>query len=235
MQGFLFINKNDNLDLFTSFFETPFLKEKNNLKIHELKQKTSTLHTLRNYIKDKGYKKIAFEGNDVTLLTLKFLIEKLNVEIIPIDLSQIRSIKNEEQIKKLKFAAKAIDNVFLKTRNYIKKERTNLTEIDVDRFIRKAAIDEGGEVSFNVIVASGKNGKYPHAIPTKKNLQENELITIDCGIKIDSYCSDMTRMLSLGKPSFENQKIYNEIIQSQKQSYEAIKKGISFFKLTHIL
>ena len=89
----------------------------------------------------------------------------------------------------------------------------------------------GGELAFGIIVASGPNGKFPHAQPTRRKLKEGELITIDVGIKLDNYCSDLTRMLSLGKISDQKQQLYNYVLEAQKKAVALVKAGTAFIKV----
>ena len=47
--------------------------------------------------------------------------------------------------------------------------------------------------SFDPIIASGPNGAKPHASPTDRVIERNELVVCDFGCIVDGYCSDMTR------------------------------------------
>ena len=57
--------------------------------------------------------------------------------------------------------------------------------------------------SFDTIVASGPRSALPHAQPTEKRLQKNELVVLDLGAILRHYCSDLTRTVYLGRAPAE--------------------------------
>ena len=85
-------------------------------------------------------------------------------------------------------------------------------------------ITQNGE-SFEAIVASGENSSKPHATPTDRKIKERDVITIDMGCKINGYCSDMTRTIFVGKPTEEQENIYNIVLENQKRVLNEIREG----------
>ena len=57
--------------------------------------------------------------------------------------------------------------------------------------------------SFETIVASGPRSALPHAQPTEKRLQKNELVVLDLGAILRHYCSDLTRTVYVGRAPAE--------------------------------
>jgi Xaa-Pro aminopeptidase len=67
------------------------------------------------------------------------------------------------------------------------------------------------------IVGSGLNSAYPHHQTSDRTLKSGEPILFDLGSKLEGYCSDITRMAFLGKPSarfVEIHKIVNDAVQA---------------------
>ncbi len=64
------------------------------------------------------------------------------------------------------------------------------------------------DISFEPIVASGKNSSMPHAIPTDKKIESGDIITIDFGCIYKGYCSDMTRTIFVDYVKEEYKKVY---------------------------
>jgi Xaa-Pro aminopeptidase len=46
---------------------------------------------------------------------------------------------------------------------------------------------------------------------------------LDFGVKLDNYCSDMTRTVFFGKASNEEKKMYNTVLTAQEKAIEYIK------------
>ena len=55
-------------------------------------------------------------------------------------------------------------------------------------------------MSFETIVASGARSALPHGRATVALLPSRGFLTLDFGIILGGYCSDMTRTVYLGKP-----------------------------------
>ena len=100
-----------------------------------------------------------------------------------------------------------------------------MTEKQIAKLI-KDYYDENAEgESFDTIVASGENTSMPHAVPTERQIQEKDIITIDMGCKVNGYCSDMTRTIFVGEVLPEVKPIYDLVLKNQKQTLEEYKEG----------
>jgi Xaa-Pro aminopeptidase len=75
-------------------------------------------------------------------------------------------------------------------------------------------------------VASGPNGALPHAVPTNRKIRVKEPIIFDVGIRMNGYCSDMTRTIFLGSPGPKFKKIYRIVRQAQLAALQSVLPGI---------
>lgn len=73
----------------------------------------------------------------------------------------------------------------------------------------------------------GENSSKPHAIPTDRVIQEQDIITIDMGCKINGYCSDMTRTIFVGGITQEQQQVYDLVLNNQIKALNEIFEGAS--------
>lgn len=89
------------------------------------------------------------------------------------------------------------------------------------RFFRNGA--EG--LAFPVIILSGPNTSLPHGFPGDRRFQAGDFITMDIGVKIGGYCSDMTRTFALGSATEEMQQVYAKVLEAQKAGIAAIAPG----------
>ena len=71
-------------------------------------------------------------------------------------------------------------------------------------------------MSFETIVTSGVRSALPHGKPTGAVLPRRGFLTLDFGIILGGYCSDMTRTVFLGKPKTEERSAYNAVLEAAR-------------------
>ena len=175
---------------------------------------------------------VGFEENFVTYAKYKKIMHKYKVNnLIEADsiISQIRSIKDDDEIKNIKTACEVTDKCFKFLLKYIKP---GLTEKQIARKIEEFFKQKTEGLAFSTIVASGENSSKPHAIPTERKIQNKDIITIDMGCKVNGYCSDMTRTIFIGKPTEEQKRVYDLVLKVQKRVLDEIKDGANLKTLS---
>jgi Xaa-Pro aminopeptidase len=80
--------------------------------------------------------------------------------------------------------------------------------------------------AFETIVAFGPRTALPHAHPTRRKLEANELLLIDMGCALNGYASDMTRMAFLGTPTPRIRKLYKAVAEAQRAGLGAVRAGM---------
>ena len=160
---------------------------------------------------------------DSTLFEEKLGVEVLRDKTLSENISQMRSIKSEEEIGFIKAAQKLTDDTFSYILPRIETGRTEKEiMLDMEFFMRKNG-SEG--VSFDFIVVSGKNSSLPHGVPTDKKIEKGDFITMDFGAVINGYCSDMTRTVAVGNVTDEQKKVYNTVLAAQEAAIRAACAG----------
>ena len=104
------------------------------------------------------------------------------------------------------------------------KRKKFKTENDIKFYLEKFALNNNTELSFPPIVASGKNTRNPHHQTSNQKLKKGFLL-LDFGVSYQNYCSDMTRMLYLGKPSPKEVVMYNFLLDVQEKTIKNLKIG----------
>ncbi|MDY0161690.1 aminopeptidase P family protein [Desulfobotulus sp.] len=88
--------------------------------------------------------------------------------------------------------------------------------------------DLGAEgLSFPSIVAGGVNAAKPHAHPSENLFTEKAPVLFDWGIKLQGYCSDITRTFFLGKPDTRFMPLFDVVKTAQQRAIAAIRDGVS--------
>ena len=178
---------------------------------------------------------VGFEENYVTYAKYKEYMHKFKINNL-VETENIiekqRMIKDEEEIKYLKTACEITDKCFSHIIEYIKPGMTEKEiALEIDNYYNKNA--EG--VSFETIVASGENSSKPHAVPTERIIQKEDIITIDMGCKYKGYCSDMTRTIFVGKVPEHIKPVYDIVLKNQQQILDEMKDGANTRLLTKMV
>lgn len=178
---------------------------------------------------------VGFEEGYVTYAKYKEYMHKFKINNLVETENAIekqRMIKDEEEIKNIKTACEITDKCFSHILEFIKPGMTE-KEIayEIDSFYNKNA--EG--TSFDTIVASGENSSKPHAVPSDRKIQEEDIITIDMGCKYNGYCSDMTRTVFVGNVPEYIKPIYDLVLKNQMQILDEMKEGANTRMLTKMV
>ena len=199
------------------------LDKKPNLKL------ISTKILKTNWEKNITNKKIKSIGINKETLTLKFLekIKKIypNAKLIDIStkLKELRAQKTPSEIKKITKACKITTNAFNHLTNNFNKNKLK-TEQDIAYFLEKYIREQGAELSFPTIVASNKNSSIPHHLTSNQKLTKGPLL-LDFGACYQNYCSDMSRVLFIGKPTKIQKEKYTLLLKTQTSTINQIKNN----------
>ncbi len=138
---------------------------------------------------------------------------------------EMREVKDAMEIKALKASADMLSEIL---NEIIATLKPGITEKEVAWQIEGLAREAGAEgLAFPSIVASGPNSALPHAVPTDRKLRGKEPIILDVGVRLDGYCSDITRTVFLGEPGPEFRKIYRTVRQAQLTALKEIMPGVA--------
>ncbi|MBU0981314.1 aminopeptidase P family protein [Patescibacteria group bacterium] len=172
-------------------------------------------------------KVVEFEPSDLTVDELNRWKKRLKgIKLIPQKqtIDEKRKIKDSKEIKLLHISQKLNLKAMERTRILLKP---GVTELEIAWLIKKLAHDLGADdVSFEPIVAFGSHSAIPHHQNTSRRLKKTDIALIDMGIKYKGYLSDLTRTHFIGKPSSEQNAVFEKVLSAQKAAIKAIKPGI---------
>lgn len=178
---------------------------------------------------------VGFEENYVTYAGYKELIRKYKINNL-VETEHIiekqRMIKDKEEISNIQQACEITDQCFSYILSYI---RPGMTEKQIAEEIDEYYKRRTDGLAFETIVASGENTSKPHAVPTDRKIQEQDIITIDMGCKVNGYCSDMTRTFFVGSVPEDIKPVYDLVLKNQVQTLEEMKDGASTRLLTKMV
>lgn len=190
---------------------------------------TNFSESLKNLIKNNNIKNVIIEQSFVTLHQFEFfknIFNDLKVSVINNDvldkmISDLRMIKSDIEIRKIKAAQEISESAFNEILKEIKPEATEQQIANKLEYLIKL---KGAEaVAFDLIVLSGKNTSLPHGMPSKKKIEKGDFVTIDMGATFKGYRSDMTRTIAVGDVSTIQKEVYNMVLKAQLNALSKVK------------
>jgi len=138
---------------------------------------------------------------------------------------QLRLVKDESELELMSEAALTGCRLFEEILEFL---RPGVAEQDVAAELEHRARRLGAEgMSFDTIVASGPRSALPHGRASAAPLPRRGFVTLDFGIILKGYCSDMTRTVFLGSPRPGERKAYEAVREAQENAVDAVAPGAS--------
>ncbi len=174
-------------------------------------------------------KRLAFEGGRIAFHGYEALKAELSlgvtIEPVPLWIEEQRMVKSPEEIELIRRSVVTNSRAF---EAVLKKIRPGLRERDVAAELEYQMRRAGAErPAFETIVASGPRSALPHAHPTSQRLTGNQLLLIDMGATQEGYTSDMTRVISLGKPKPAWKRIHRAVLEAQLAAIATVREGVT--------
>ncbi len=188
------------------------------------------------WLRARGATRCAFDARHTTVAALETLRAVLPKElgaaarrgffVATEDLvAKLREIKDDGEIAKIRRAAELGCTLFEGVLVHMVPGRR---EVEVALELEYAARQAGAEaMSFETIVASGKRSALPHGRATTQELPRRGFATLDFGVVLDGYCSDMTRTVHLGRPTPRARAVYAAVLEAQEAAVTAVGPGVT--------
>ncbi len=140
-------------------------------------------------------------------------------------LSRLRGVKEAREIEAVRRAAAMTDAAL---EAVVAEGLVGRTEAEVAWQIREELHRRGAEgPSFDPVVAAGPRAALAHAIPGERRIVSGELVVVDCGARVDGYCSDITRTFAAGAVREELRRIYAIVLEAQLAALAALRPGVT--------
>lgn len=165
------------------------------------------------FFDEKGFNNIGLEENGISISKYLMLSNHFRVKSVGDKIVELRSIKDVDEIEKIKLACSITDEILEKV---LPKIRVGMSEKELVGLLYNESFKAGQIVCLlNQLSLADGEVRY-HGRPTNKIIEPGELVTIDFGIVIDNYQSDMTRTVGM-----------KNISQELREIYETVKKNLT--------
>lgn len=197
-----------------------------------LDNKRYSPNTLASYLKKHQIKTLVFNGNDLSYQVYEAFQKYFKDHALVIEMEsetgvieQLRAVKDEEEISKIKKACQIADQALEATIEMIKP---GVSELEIVASLEYHMKMLGAEnISFDTIVLSGLKTSLPHGKPSQKKLEKGDFLQLDFGALYKGYHSDMSRTFIIGEASDEQVKIYEMMKKATQAGIEALAEGVS--------
>ncbi|HET7087125.1 MAG TPA: Xaa-Pro peptidase family protein [Anaerolineae bacterium] len=136
----------------------------------------------------------------------------------------IRAVKDESELAAIRKAAAVTDAGFDFLCGVLKPGMTEREAAwELEAFLRTHGAEA---LAFDVIVASGPDSAMAHHHPGDRAIQAGEPILIDFGAKVDGYCADLTRTVSLGRADEKYDEVYEIVRRAQQVALDGMRAGM---------
>jgi Xaa-Pro aminopeptidase len=137
--------------------------------------------------------------------------------------SALRMVKDAREIALMREAAQLGCDLFEAILPHIE---SGVTEQSVAAQLEFLARQRGAEgMSFETIVASGERSALPHGRASASKLPRRGFVTLDFGVILNGYCSDMTRTVHLGGAGRDERSAYEAVLEAQESAVNAVRPG----------
>jgi Xaa-Pro aminopeptidase len=138
---------------------------------------------------------------------------------------KLRITKDAEEVQRIRRSARVAEEAF---RAMLRRLRVGMTETQLAATLEYEMKVRGASgPSFPTIVAEGPNASLPHAQPGGRKVRRGSAVLFDWGAVVDHYCSDLTRVIFVGRIPPRIRKIYDIVLKAQQAGIESVKSGQS--------
>ena len=188
---------------------------------------SSDIERINEVIGEHTIKKLGFEESNMTYAMFLEFQHALHAVLVPMQkkIDAFRASKEPWELELMRKAQEITDLTFAQLQKVI---CAGMTEKDLRAELIYRLYKNGANgLSFDPIVVSGPNTSMPHGVPSDRELQFGDFITMDFGCLYKGYCSDMTRTVALGFVTEEMDKVYKTVLKAQLAGIAVTKAGVT--------
>ena len=141
-------------------------------------------------------------------------------------LSEVRAVKNEEEVKAYDFTLSIIEGGINTAINTARESWGRHTEVEICA-VGIGELLKRGCTRCNIWIASGENAAPLNRFPTDRPVRGEEICLVDGGGSFNGYRAEFARSIwTGGRPSAEHKKIYQTVYRCHERIREIMRPGI---------
>lgn len=171
---------------------------------------------------------VAYVPASITVAIQKSLAKslrsaKVRFTVAKAEPALLRQVKDEGEIAAISRAVRCAEEAWKITTAWMTPgmtEREVAAKLDYEMMRRGAS-----GPAFETIVAAGPRSSLPHARPTDRRIRRRDMVLFDWGALVDSYRSDLTRVVFIGTVPPRFSTVYALVLAAQQAGIAALGAG----------
>jgi Xaa-Pro aminopeptidase len=174
-----------------------------------------------------GFRRVGLASRRIGLLTGRALEAGSTCELVVDEdpVGRVRCIKDADEIQRILRATEITEAALEETLAIV---RPGMTEAQIAWHLECDMRERGAEaVGFELIVSAGAHSALPHHVPADQPIRPGDVLLFDIGARYQGYCSDITRVVSIGRPPDRLRRLYDIVLDANRAGIEAFAPGVS--------
>jgi len=182
-------------------------------------------------LKGRRVRRVGIQAEHVTVQLHKTLSERLAPKRIkPLTglTARLREVKDPAEVRVIRRSIGVAEKAFRGLLAMGARQWVGLTERDLAGELEYRMRRGGADgPAFETIVAAGAHGSLPHYRPGATRIKAGSPVLIDWGAKVGGYCSDLTRVVFLGRIPPKLGTIHDVVRRAQAAGIAAARVGVA--------
>jgi len=144
-------------------------------------------------------------------------------------------LKSRREIELIRAAGRVVFGVLRKMETIA---RPGVTTAELNAAAEKLIADAGGTALFKGVenpqakfpfpaaLCTSVNEELVHGIPGDRVLMDGDIVSVDCGVRLEGYCGDSATTIAIGKVSTEARHLLDVTRRTLELAIEAIQPGL---------
>ena len=154
------------------------------------------------------------------------------------------ALKTDREIDKMRAAGKVVAGALRLARKMAKPGKRVL---DIDRAIGRFIRNQGGKPIFKGYriakgvppfpgnICASFNEEVVHGIPNVRKLQKGDILSIDCGVKLDGYCADAAITVAVEPVTIEGRRLMNVTREALGLAISRMRSGVMWHEVARAM
>lgn len=95
----------------------------------------------------------------------------------------------------------------------------------------KGVVNPAAKYPFPAALCTSVNDEVVHGVPGNRALREGDVVSIDCGVRLEGYCGDSARTVPVGRVSSEVTRLLDITRGALDLAVESVKPGLKWSEI----
>ena len=164
---------------------------------------------------------------------MKKLSEKVKISSDNGIVRQLRMVKSEAEINKIRHACSIADNAFNSVKDFAE---IGMTQSNINRKFQSVCLQSGADSVPYVSMGLGAGGYYDVISPAADiQIKDGDILMLDTGLMWDGYFCDFDRNFSMGKPDPRVISCHGYLVDAVMAGLEVAKSGSTAADIFHAM